>query len=43
MGEKRVLIVDDNPSDRKIVKLVAEKNGFWRPKSKKVQGSRSAE
>ncbi len=28
MGEKRVLIVDDNPSDRKIVKLVAEKNGF---------------
>ena len=28
MGEKRVLLVDDNPSDRKIVKLVAEKNGF---------------
>jgi two-component system, chemotaxis family, chemotaxis protein CheY len=28
MGEKRVLLVDDNPSDRKIVKLVAEKNGY---------------
>lgn len=28
MGEKRMLLVDDNPSDRKIIKLVAEKSGF---------------
>lgn len=28
MGEKRVLLVDDNPSDRKIVRTVTERNGF---------------